>query len=73
MPDKDSLNDEGLIIYRCPRCKQEVIDDWELAIAHLKQCEVNCKTCADFATSMLDKNGNCYYCGGYQKWRERSK
>jgi hypothetical protein len=71
MVHMDNLSDEGFKKYVCPKCRLEVIDDFELMVAHMDECNVNCKTCVDFAASMLDKTQRCYRCGGHNMWRER--
>lgn len=67
----DDLIEQGTLIYRCPRCGQEVLDDFELMEVHMSQCGVSCRTCADTKSRVLDKTKNCYYCNGYKKWMRR--
>ena len=69
MVHMDDLNDEGVMIRTCHKCQYQTVDDWELMAIHLEECGVNCKTCRDSKTKVLDRNGDCYNCGGYRKWK----
>ena len=69
MPQMDDLIEEGVMKATCPRCGQEVLDDFELMAEHLDNCQVNCKTCKHMKVHCLEEP--CKWCSGYQKWEQR--